>query len=369
MVTFVGRRGRDVLKWYYSAADVFITTPWYEPFGITPVEAMACGTPVIGSDVGGIKFTVQDGKTGYLVPPQNPDAIASRLAYLYQHPQVLNDLGTAAIERANQLFTWQKVSNAIASLYEQVLASTHLVNPIEESGSSYLSYHQDRAIVERGFNNLLGALHASRQLCQTPILDVAQILYTCFSADGKLLICGNGGSAADAQHWAAEFVGRFKSPSRKSLPALALTADTAVLTAWANDTGYEYVFARQVEAFGRPGDVLVGISTSGRSPNLLQAFKAARSQGLRTVALLGKDGGDLCQLADISIIVPANNPQHIQEVQIFVIHLLCELVEERLAQQEAAIPERWEGEEVRRWEDSPSPPHSITLSLDHSLKL
>lgn len=323
-VTFVGRRGRDALKWYYSAADVFITTPWYEPFGITPVEAMACGTPVIGSNVGGIKFTVQDGETGYLVPPHDHEAIANCLTYLYQHPEVLSDLRNKAIIRANEHFTWQKVTDAIATLYEQILASTDRVSPIQNS------YDQDRAIIERGFNNLLGALQASRQMCQTAILDVAQILYDCFACDGKILICGNGGSAADAQHLAAELVGRFKSPTRKGLPALALNADTAVLTAWANDIGYEYVFARAVEAFGRPGDVLIGISTSGRSPNLLRAFETARCQGLRTVALLGRDGGDLRHLADNSIIVPDNNPQQIQEVHIFVIHLLCELVEERL---------------------------------------
>lgn len=329
-VTFVGRRGRDVLKWYYSAADVFVTTPWYEPFGITPVEAMACGTPVIGSNVGGIKFTVQDGETGYLVPPHDPDAIANRLTYLYQHPEVRSNLRNQAIMRANELFTWKKVTSAIASLYEQILASTDQLSRIQIDESPDHSDHQDRAIIERGFNNLLGALTASRQMCQTAILDVAQILYDCFASEGKILICGNGGSAADAQHLAAELVGRFKSPTRKGLPALALNADTAVLTAWANDIGYEYVFARAVEAFGRPEDVLIGISTSGKSPNLLRAFETARSQGLHTVALLGKDGGDLRDLADNSIIVPDNNPQQIQEVHIFVIHLLCELVEERL---------------------------------------
>ena len=336
-VTFVGQRGRDALKWYYSAADVFITTPWYEPFGITPVEAMACGTPVIGSNVGGIKFTVQDGETGYLVPPRDPEAIASHLAYLYQNPQVLEQLRARAIQRANQLFTWQKVTSAIAELYQQVLTPNPASHNQNGDRSLFL-YHQD-AIIERGFNNLLGALHASRQLCPQAIVDVAEIVYNCFATDGKVLICGNGGSAADAQHLAAEFVGRFKDPLRKGLPALALGADTAVLTAWANDIGYEYVFSRQVEAFGRAGDVLIGISTSGRSRNLLQAFETARQQGLRTVALLGGDGGDLRGLADISIIVPSKAPQHIQEVQIFVIHLLCELVEERLMSQTQEVRE------------------------------
>lgn len=122
-VLFAGRKGREVLRYYYSAADLFVTTPWYEPFGITPLEAMACGTPVIGSQVGGIKFTVQHGETGYLVPPKQPEAVADRIAYLYQHPQILARFQRQAIQRANDLFTWPKVTQQIANLYERVIAS------------------------------------------------------------------------------------------------------------------------------------------------------------------------------------------------------------------------------------------------------
>jgi phosphoheptose isomerase len=327
-VTFVGRRGREALKLYYSAADIFITTPWYEPFGITPIEAMACGTPVIGSNVGGVKFTVRDGETGYLVPPKNPDAIAERIAHLYQHPELLSIFRQQAIRRANELFTWQKVTGAIANLYEEVLTQGQ---PIRSGKINSL------AIVERGFDNVLVALQESRRLCLDSILNVAEVLSNCFAQDGKVLICGNGGSAADAQHFAAECVGRFKCPNRRGLPALALTADTAVLTAWSNDMGYENVFTRQVEAFGRAGDVLIGISTSGCSRNLIQAFKTARRQGLYCVALLGKGGGDLRPLADLSIIVPATDTQHIQEVQIVMLHLLCELVEEQLKSSQVSL--------------------------------
>ncbi len=318
-VTFVGQRGREALKWYYSAADVFVTTPWYEPFGITPVEAMACGTPVVGSNVGGIKFTVRDGETGYLVSPNDPAAIAERVAHLYQHPKLMNVFRRQAIQRANDLFTWPKVTNAIADLYEQVLSA------------SQPEQQRELAIIDRGFEGAIRTLQESRRRLRPAILEVAALLSTCFAQGGKVLICGNGGSAADAQHLAAEFVGRFKCRDRPGFPALALNADTAVLTAWANDVGYENVFARQVETFGRPGDVLLGISTSGCSPNLIQAFQAARRLHLPTVGLLGRDGGDLRPLADLSIIVPAADTQQIQEVQIVVIHLLCELVEERLA--------------------------------------
>lgn len=120
-VLFTGRRGRAQLRYYYSAADVFVTTPWYEPFGITPVEAMACGAPVIGSDVGGIKFTVAHCRTGFLVPPRDPELLGARLATLFERPGLRRLMGVAAIDRANRYFTWQQVAAQIADVYEQVL--------------------------------------------------------------------------------------------------------------------------------------------------------------------------------------------------------------------------------------------------------
>jgi D-inositol-3-phosphate glycosyltransferase len=126
-ITFAGRKSRDVLKYYYSAADVFITTPWYEPFGITPLEAMACGTPVIGSNVGGIKYSVADGKTGFLVPPQDPDAVAEKAIRLISDPILLKSMKKNAINRVNNLFTWSQVSYMLSNLYEDVL---ELVSPL-----------------------------------------------------------------------------------------------------------------------------------------------------------------------------------------------------------------------------------------------
>jgi glycosyltransferase involved in cell wall biosynthesis len=120
-VNFTGQRPRPQLRYYYSAANVFCTTPWYEPFGITPVEAMACGTPVIGTAVGGIKTTVIDGETGYLVPPNDPDALAERLAWLYHHPQIAQRLGWAGMRRAYQHFTWRNVADQIANVYENAI--------------------------------------------------------------------------------------------------------------------------------------------------------------------------------------------------------------------------------------------------------
>jgi phosphoheptose isomerase len=251
-IQFVGRKGREVLRHYYSAADVFITTPWYEPFGITPLEAMACGTPVIGSNVGGIKFSVADGETGYLVPPKQPDAIADRLSHWYDHPTLLETLSRQAVRRANEQFTWQNVADAVGNLYQSMLIE-HA--PVQDSYT----------VIDRGFNSVVNALQSAQRSLQTEITQAATLITNCFTQGGKVFICGNGGSAADAQHCAAEFVGRFKLPERRGLPAIALTADTAILTAWSNDVGYEEIFARQLEALAQPGDVLVGISTSGRS--------------------------------------------------------------------------------------------------------
>ena len=120
-VTFAGRKNRDLLKYYYSAADIFITTPWYEPFGITPLESMACGTPVIGSQVGGIKYSVADGKTGFLVPPNNPEALAGKISCLLTNAELLQSMKDNCIKRVNALFTWTKVANAVTSMYSSII--------------------------------------------------------------------------------------------------------------------------------------------------------------------------------------------------------------------------------------------------------
>jgi D-sedoheptulose 7-phosphate isomerase len=160
----------------------------------------------------------------------------------------------------------------------------------------------------------------------------AEVIADSFRRGGKLLLCGNGGSAADCQHVAAEFVNRLtRDRERVALPALALTTDTSYLTAYANDCGFEGVYARQVEAFGRTGDVLLAISTSGSSPNVLAAANVARARGIAVVALLG-DTGQLAGIADVAIQVPSRDTQLIQQVHLAVEHLMCELVERALFQ-------------------------------------
>jgi D-sedoheptulose 7-phosphate isomerase len=161
------------------------------------------------------------------------------------------------------------------------------------------------------------------------LLDLVPLLVKVFEQGNKLMIMGNGGSAADAQHLAAEFVNRFRL-DRPPLPALALTTDTSVLTSIGNDFGFEQVFEKQILALGRPGDMVLGISTSGHSENIIRGFKAARGGKMLTVALAGNQGGDMIHWADYALVVPSSNTPRIQEVQILIGHLLCELVETRL---------------------------------------
>lgn len=158
---------------------------------------------------------------------------------------------------------------------------------------------------------------------------IAAVLVKALKGGGKILFCGNGGSAADAQHLAAELAGRLRL-ERRALPAVALTVNASTLTAVANDYGYEAVFARQVEAMGKPGDVLIGISTSGSSPNVVAALKTAKLSGLVTVGFLGGSGGAMAEFCDHSLRAPSDDTQRTQEIHIAVGHAICEIVEEDL---------------------------------------
>lgn len=158
------------------------------------------------------------------------------------------------------------------------------------------------------------------------VVEVARILAVCLARGGKVLFCGNGGSAADAQHLAGEFVNRFLL-ERPPLPGLALTTDTSVLTAIGNDYGFDQVFAKQVQALGKSGDVLVAISTSGNSANVIHALRAARDKGLATVGMGGRSGGEMLPFCDHALLVNAETTPLIQEVHIAAGHLLCQLVD------------------------------------------
>jgi phosphoheptose isomerase len=170
------------------------------------------------------------------------------------------------------------------------------------------------------------ALHEVAVRNPSPVLDAAAAIIESLRAGGKLLLFGNGGSASDAQHVAAELVSRFMV-ERQALAAIALTTDTSILTAIGNDYSFDRVFARQIDALGRKGDVAFGISTSGRSPNVVEALKAARALGLRTVALTARDGGPVGAAADIHINVPSTSTPRAQEVHRTLLHVICDLVE------------------------------------------
>lgn len=327
-VTFIGRRQREALKYYYSAADVFVSTPWYEPFGITPLEAMACGTPVIGSNVGGIKYSVVDEHTGFLVPPKDPEALGKKLAALLTQPDLLKRFSEQAKDHVQAHFTWHQVAVQLATVYETVIHQ----RLVESNGLA----EAEARVVDNGFNDLMATLNITRASDSQTLLNFGHVLSKTLLQGRKILVCGNGGSAADAQHFAAELTGRFKIPERRALPAIALNADPVLLTAWANDVGFDDIFSRQVEAFAQPGDALILISTSGKSRNLIEACKMARWMGVTTLGLLGRDGGDLVSMVDHAMVIPVKDTARIQEVQILALHLTCELIEINLFGEPAA---------------------------------
>lgn len=176
------------------------------------------------------------------------------------------------------------------------------------------------------------AIHVKEEILHTQIENIikaAKLIIACYKAKGKVLIFGNGGSAADAQHIAAEFVGRFQK-ERTGLAAIALNTNTSILTAISNDYGYELVFSRQVEALGNGGDVAIGISTSGKAKNVIAGIKKAREAGLKTICFSGGAGGELSKAAELCFIVPSLVTARIQEAHITIGHIICELVEDEL---------------------------------------
>ncbi len=186
-----------------------------------------------------------------------------------------------------------------------------------------------RALFDRALLDTI-ALHERATLSPQPVLDAAAAIIDAFRRGGKLLIFGNGGSASDAQHVAAEFVWRFQR-ERAAMAALALTTDTSVLTSIGNDYAFDRVFARQIEALGRTGDVAFAISTSGVSPNVVAALDAARALGLQTIALTGGDGGAVGRLAAIHVNVPSVATARVQEVHRTLLHVMCDIVERSVA--------------------------------------
>jgi D-sedoheptulose 7-phosphate isomerase len=188
--------------------------------------------------------------------------------------------------------------------------------------------NQNKLII-KAFNSHSKLIEKVKSAFSEDIEKIAKMLAMSLNSGGTIFWCGNGGSAADSQHLAAELVGRFKN-DRRPLRSLALTTDTSVITCISNDYSYDSIFARQLEAQGRSGDVLIGITTSGNSANVIEAFEAAKKIKIKTVSLLGMDGGDCKTLADYSLLIPSNDTARIQEMHILIGHILCELIEREM---------------------------------------
>ena len=184
-------------------------------------------------------------------------------------------------------------------------------------------------IIEQRFEEhlrLVQKVRNSKKLMKEIAL-AAALMKVALASGHKIMFCGNGGSAADSQHWAAEIVGRFQK-ERKGMPAIALTVDTSILTAIANDYGYDRIFARQVEALGSTGDVLVAVSTSGNSANVLAAVAEAKSKGIKTIGMTATGGGKMAEVCDVCLVIPDKVTARAQEVHGLIGHILCEIVEE-----------------------------------------
>ena len=211
-------------------------------------------------------------------------------------------------------------------------SSSKIVKKIQRSRESRVESRESKEGIFE--NSLQQHLEVFQSLLVSEIANIqncAELIFECFKGGKKLLLCGNGGSAADAQHLAAEFVGRYEL-ERRAFPAIALTTDTSALTALANDYSFEKVFARQVEALANEGDVLIAISTSGNSPNVISAVMTARSRGCQTVGLTGKNGKKLASLCDATIIVPSVRTARIQEAHITIGHLWCEYLDTKFSE-------------------------------------
>lgn len=340
-VTLLGRISREEVPRLMRSADAVVSVPWYEPFGITPVEAMACGVPIVASAVGGMIDTVLDDVTGVQVAPRDPDRLAEALRALLADPQRRAAYGRAGVERARRFYDWERVAGATLSVYERLVpsrsssqrerrarpAARHARRPARRAVVAPAGYERLRSL-----RTALDRLEGELDKLQEWGVRLAEVLL----GGGRLLTVGNGGSAAQAQHLTAELVGRYEA-ERNPVSALCLHADTSSYTAICNDYGPEESFARQVRAHGRAGDVLLALSTSGESPNVLAAVKAARELGMLTWGLCGQGASALDELCEQTLCVEQCSTPTIQEVHMVAIHTLCETVEHEIVLHERGV--------------------------------
>jgi type III pantothenate kinase len=298
--------------------------PWYEPFGIVPVEAMACGVPVVASAIGGMIDTIVDEVTGVHVPPRDPERLAGALCSLLDDPDRRAALGRAGAQRAQRLYAWDRIAGSTLEVYGRLLG--------ERRPRRRVTGMRRFGVAPDGRDHLAALADALRLLdAECDRLNAwGEDVATRLLAGGRLLAAGNGGSAAEAQHLTAELVGRY-STERRPLSAICLHADTSSLTAITNDYGPEEAFARQVRAHARPGDVLILLSTSGRSPNVIAAAEAANAIGVTTLALTGRRPNPLEDICDDTIALQAPNSATVQELHLVALHVMCAAIDREVA--------------------------------------
>jgi type III pantothenate kinase len=269
----------------------------------------------VASAVGGLIDTVVDGTTGILIPPRNPDRLGEELRALLADPARRRALGEAGAQRARSRYTWDRIADATLEAYTDLLEREPLVlaGARPTNGTHVACGHDHLAALVRPLRELEGEVQR--------IEGWGRRLARVLLGGGRLLAVGNGGSAAQAQHLTGELVGRY-CDDRPPFSALALHSESSSLTAIANDYGADEAFARQVRAHGRPGDVLVALTTSGRSSNVIAAVEAAKECGILTWALTGPAPNPVAGLADDAICVEAPAAT-VQEVHLVAIHLLC----------------------------------------------
>jgi type III pantothenate kinase len=311
-----GRVDHDRLPELMRSADVVVSVPWYEPFGIVPLEAMACGVPVVAAAVGGMIDSVVDDLTGVHVAPRDPDRLVEALGPLLDDPERRREYGRAGVERARRLYDWDRIARSTLDVYAKLARKRPSVVQ-RRTRPTHLSALEDALVTVRRRSQAI-------EECGERIADL-------LLDGGRLLAVGNGGSAAQAQHLTAELVGRYET-ERMPLSAICLHGDTSSLTAIANDYGHAEAFARQVRAHGRPGDVLVALSTSGRSANVVAAAHAAAAAGMWTVALTGGAPNPLAEACDEAICLRAPTTATVQELHLVAVHLLCEAVDQRVGE-------------------------------------
>jgi phosphoheptose isomerase len=323
-VRFAGGVAREEVPPLMRSADAVVSVPWYEPFGIVPLEAMACGVPMVASAVGGMIDSVVDGVTGVHVPPRDPERLADALRGLLDDPGRREEYGQAGLERAHRLYDWNRISTATLDTYERLGPGRARPRIAASNGHFRLppTPAEHLAALADSLPRLEGELDSLTRWGER----LAEVLLQ----GARLLTVGNGGSAAQAQHLTAELVGRYQS-EREPLSALCLHGDTSSLTAICNDFGHEEGFARQVRAHGRPGDVLLALSTSGRSANLLAAVRAGRECELQTWALTGAEPNPLFEHCDDAIALEGGSPATVQELHQVALHLICGVVDREIA--------------------------------------